>query len=939
MNSTTGFQRLTRLIVRIVRWNPSNPVVGPRTTAVLLAVLLSGAAALSAQELESAFFGKILRSITYSSDQPLNRSHYDPYLGIKPGDVLTRTTMKRAIQALYESGRFAYISVEGLAEGDGVGLRFNLRNNYYFNRFYVEGKVNLKGRALWEWIPLPTGQRFTGEKLEESLEMVSKFMKERGFYRAQVKARTVSDENKRQVDVFFAVQPGTLSTIRSVEITGVPDQEMEVLRDKFGYREGKKFDRSRLSGRLDNLRKYFIKKGYLAAVAQATDTFDPAGNDVVLKLDVANFGRVRVVVEGFKIDKNQLRRLLPVLVGEGVNEEILEEGADNLREYLENRGYPEADISISDKPDSSGVRVFRYLIVPNQKFTVAYVRFRDNHVFTDQEMLSSIEIQPAKFLQKSAYSVKRLDDDVDSLKALYESRGYLEAKVIPLIEPLKDAEKLGITYLCNEGRISRTRSININGNSALTTQTLTARIQMAPGGPYSPSLAERARQSVLAAYSDAGYLQSRVTVRAGLPDKENSYPVEFQIEEGSPTIVDRILVVGNERTRNSLIDKRIKIKENEPLSLGRLLQTQQALHELGIFDQVRVTPQTPDSLAPYQDVVVRLQEAKRYTVRYGIGYQTREKVRGTVELSTLNFLGTARLAEIRFQGSSVEQKAVFSLRKPQFRPLPVDSYFTFSALHSSDVSFDSRRFNVAYQYSQPFGGHSWGLLRYSFKNVRLLELRVSPSELERKDTPVNLTTLSIAYVNDTRDNHLDPERGFFTSTDLGVTTKPGSNNYVSFYSQNSYYRRLSQSLMTAFSLRVGLAQPFGGDVELPISERFFAGGGSSLRGFDTDYAGPLDPVTNKPLGGNALLIGSAELRIPLLRFIHLAGFYDTGNVFPTPGDIRLPDFSHTVGMGLRIKTPFGPLRADYGYNVNLPADLQQRGLTRGHLFVTVGQPF
>lgn len=554
-------------------------------------------------------------------------------------------------------------------------------------------------------------------------------------------------------------------------------------------------------------------------------------------------------------------------------------------------------------------------------------------------MLASVAIQPSKFLQSSAYSVKRLDDDVDSLTTLYKSRGYLEAKIIPLLEPLKDGKRLGITYLCDEGRLSRTKSLSLDGNSVLTTNALAAKIQLAPGGPYSPSLAERDRQSLLAAYNDAGYLQASVTVRTDPPDEENSYPVEFHIEEGMLTVVDRILVLGSERTRSSLIQERIKLRENEPLSLGRLIQTQQALHELGVFDQVRVGPQNPESQAPYQDVVVRLQESKRFTIRYGIGYQSHEKLRGTVEFSDLNILGSTRRAEIRFRGSSVEQQAVFSLRKPKYRPLPVDSYFSFSALHSSDVSFDSRRFNVAYQYSNPFGTHSWGLLRYSFKNVRLSNLQVSPSELGREDTPVNLTTFSIAYVNDTRDNHLDPERGFFTSTDLGITTKPGSNNYVSFYSQNSYYQKLPQSLMTAFSVRIGLSHPFAGDVELPISERFFAGGGSSLRGFDTDYAGPLDPVTNKPVGGNALIIGSAELRIPLLRFVHLAGFYDVGNVFQSPSNIRLPDFSHTIGMGLRIKTPFGPLRADYGYNANLPLDLQQRGLKRGHLFITIGQPF
>jgi outer membrane translocation and assembly module TamA len=232
------------------------------------------------------------------------------------------------------------------------------------------------------------------------------------------------------------------------------------------------------------------------------------------------------------------------------------------------------------------------------------------------------------------------------------------------------------------------------------------------------------------------------------------------------------------------------------------------------------------------------------------------------------------------------------------------------------------------------------LLRYTFNNVRLSNLRVSLSELGREDTPRNLSTFSAIYINDTRDNYLDPEKGFFTSTDLSVTTRLiGSNDYLSLFTQNSYHKRLPGPLLIAASLRFGARHPYGGDTSIPISERFFAGGGSGLRGFDTDFAGPLDTVTNKPVGGNALLIGNLEIRAPLFHPVRLAGFYDTGNVFRNVRDIAFSGFSHTIGIGVRLKTPFGPLRADYGFNLNLSPDLRARGLAWGHFFVTIGPPF
>ena len=305
-------------------------------------------------EPETAQFGKTIRSIEFSSDVPLDRAHYDPYLGIKPGDLLTRTGVKSAIQFLYACGRFSSISVEALPAGDAVHLLFRLRHNYYFNKFSIEGDVDLKGRSLWEWVSLPTGQRITEEGLEQSRQAVLKFMVERGFFGAQVKVRTVPDEADRQVDVVFMVQPGVLATIRSIEVTGVPIPQAGELLRKFRFHKGKRYDRSRLNARLDNLRKQFLKNGFLAAVAQVSESFDPATNTVALTLAIANYGKVKVAVEGFKIDKDQLRRLLPILKGEGINREILEEGLDNLKEYLVNKGYSEADVQLSETADHAG---------------------------------------------------------------------------------------------------------------------------------------------------------------------------------------------------------------------------------------------------------------------------------------------------------------------------------------------------------------------------------------------------------------------------------------------------------------------------------------------------------------------------------------------------------------------------------------------------------
>jgi outer membrane protein insertion porin family len=464
-------------------------------------------------------------------------------------------------------------------------------------------------------------------------------------------------------------------------------------------------------------------------------------------------------------------------------------------------------------------------------------------------------------------------------------------------------------------------------------------MELEPGGYYSPYLAERDRQAIIDAYNDKGFLQPRITYRVGDPDRNGGYPVEFEIVEGVQAVIDGIVIVGNDHTSETAIRRRFTFGPGEPLNLGSLIETQRALYDMGTFDFVRVAPQNPESKAPYQNVLVRVEEARQFSLRYSIGYEQRAKIRGMLELHNLRLPGTQRRADLRFRLSSIERGAILSFRQSQISFLPVNSYFTLSASDKEEVSFDATRVNLAYQYSRPIGDHSWGQFRYRFRNVRVSNVEAA-SEIEREDQPRNLSTFSAVYINDTRDNYLDPQRGFFTSTDLSLTTKLlGSNNYVSLYTQNSYYRGLPASLLLALGLRFGIAEPYGGDDEIPISERFYAGGAYSLRGFETDLAGPLDPETDKPVGGNALLIGNIELRYPILRIVKIAGFYDVGNVFETIGTMSADNVNHTLGIGLRVRTPLGPVRVDYGINMNLAPELRDAGFRSGQFFVTIGPPF
>jgi outer membrane protein assembly factor BamA len=231
----------------------------------------------------------------------------------------------------------------------------------------------------------------------------------------------------------------------------------------------------------------------------------------------------------------------------------------------------------------------------------------------------------------------------------------------------------------------------------------------------------------------------------------------------------------------------------------------------------------------------------------------------------------------------------------------------------------------------------------SYQTVDLENIKVSDVVRESPDLKgvIQIARLATSLVSDTRDDLLDPHQGVFSTSTFQVASRIwGSEvNFLSFFNQTTYQKPSGMGTVAA-SGRLGWKVPYGQSPELPITERFFAGGSTTLRGFGLDEAGP-------PGGGQLLTIGNVEYRVPIMPFFigDLGGavFYDTGNVFERPSDFTLRGFTHSAGFGLRLLTPLGPVRFDMGFNLHpkltVDADGNQVREQRGHVFFTLGHAF
>jgi outer membrane protein insertion porin family len=1019
---TPAFQKITSICALLVlsvalAWpqtgsTPANQEPAPTASDVNLPTALS--------EL-GKYQGVTVQAIDFRGIKGTNPEMLRELLVQKTSEPLDRDKIRSSLRVLYATGRFATLQVEAEpSRQSGLSLVFVATENYFNGDVNVDGapaKTNPKAHQLVESSKLDLGATFSQESVGRSVERMLKVMADNGYYKATITYDLAPHDDTRQMDVNFHVVPGALARVGDVTIEGDTGIAPDKVRSLTKLKSGDKVKQEHVTRALERLREKYQKNNHLEAQVSLTDRhYHPDTNRLDYVFKAEEGPTVAITTEGAKISNRQLKKLVPVYQENSVDDDLLNEGRRNMRDYLQTKGYFDVDVEVERQPSPETDHLnIVYKIDPGVRHKLAAVRLEGNKYFDNDTIHERLAIQQSSILLPNGrFSQRLLAADLTVIKNLYQANGFLDVKVAAdLHDDYQGKEgQMEVLIKIEEGLQTLVGSLKVTGNSTYPLDRLSLLLTCTKGQPYSEANVASDRDAVTYFYYNHGFpnvqFEAAVTPVPGEPQRMQ---VAYTITEGEQVFVDRVLVSGREYTRPYVVNREMRIGDGDALSQARMVDSQRRLYDLGLFNQVDVAVQNPDGQEPSKDVLFNLQEAKRWTFRYGGGIEfatgnvptnnnpqgsTGVSPNGVLEITRLNMFGRDQTLTLRGRLGLLTRRGLIGYDAPR---LFHRENWRFNATafydNTADVNtFTSERLDGTLQAEQRYSRATILLYRLSYQRVAVdpNSLVIDPTLVPLYSKPVRLAIPSFTYVRDTRDNPIDSHKGSYNLADLGLATSAlGSEaNFGKVLLQNATYYTFKKRWVFARNTQIGILHPYGTNnflslppsgsplpseaTSVPLPELFFAGGSNSLRGFSINQAGPRDTTTGYPIGGQGLFINNLEFRTPPVA-LPLVGdnlgfvfFHDMGNVFDTanhiisgmlrihqpsiaacspPGSPAPCNFSYNpqaVGMGLRYKTPVGPVRLDVGYNFNptrYPIQEQDTVQTLRHInfYFSIGQTF
>jgi outer membrane protein assembly complex protein YaeT len=934
------------------------------------------AAALAPETAPNALYGRVVVSISYTSDGTVERSDLSRLLAIEAGNPLTESSTAQTVRNLFATRQFADVQIEVMAAGQGVAVRVVLLRAFRVSTIKFGGRRGLSREELRKVLPYFPGAVYSAEDVADGTSAIERRLLAEGFPNATVKAETEFDRRRFDAIVTYRIDAGERARVDPPILLGSLDPySKEQLLSKTKLKVGQRYREAKASADAIRIREYLHAEGRLKAQVELIAAQPEA------KSRIAPVYRVRVgpdvVIQATGVKEKAVRRALDELIeGQVFDEDLVLQYVEGEGRALQRKGYFRAkvDYKLDTQPDRVVVTIG---VESGPRYAVERIVFDGNASVHDATLRKLMVVTPKglPLVRTGKLTDADLKGDVDAILGYYQAHGWIAAKVGPAdVQDGSRPGRLVVRIPIVEGVRTVVAKREIVGAEHGDTAAIDKLLAVKAGEPLNPNALRADVSAIQGYYQDRGWLEVAVRDEYVLSGDGASAEVSYRVTEGARSFFGKTIVRGNAATKTDRIRQLATWKEGAPFSEEKILQAQRQLSRSGAFRRVDVRPEPPDPSGRERNVEIEVQEARPLSLLYGFGYQyvpdageNRNDPFVVGGVTNHNLFGGLRAAGIEGQiALSGRYRIQLSYRDPFLIGTDYPLTSVLFAARETIQNVDLERLGFVSEVAHTYWNYLRTSLRLEYQRIRPINPEdlsiIETEEFPRADQPIEEATIGPAFFYDRRDDVIDPHRGYYVSL-AGKYAFPvfsAEARFTKFAMQGTWFQPIGRAVLVA-SGRFGGVFPYGNaPVPVPIAERFFVGGRSTGRGFETDLlgipGGTLASLSNatvdyttqaresavpgqgncqntfptlvnfdcnsgpRILGGNGFLSLSSELRFPIAGNLGGSVFYDAAQVWRSFAQMKLKfegddGLRQSVGIGLFYMLPIGPLRAEYSWKI------------------------
>ncbi|MCK4758635.1 MAG: BamA/TamA family outer membrane protein, partial [Candidatus Aminicenantes bacterium] len=760
---------------------------------------------------------------------------------IKEGEPFSLNRVSSSIKQIYKTGLFSEIQV--VKEGDlDVRLTYLLTRKLFARRIVFQAEEKLPRQKLRVSISsLREGTFFTEEKLEKAAEELKEALIQEGYFQPELETFTKKDPKSSSFDVFFRIISFKKFVITEISFSGdviLPEDELRIVMKS---KEGKRLIPSMLAEDITKLKDVYSANEYQRAEIEVGKVrFDEREGTASLSLIVIPNERIEIVVEGAKVPLEILRPIWETRIFEDWG---VKEGEAKILSHMRKKGYLFASVTSSIEREDNRMRVI-HTVTPNEKNKILKITYNRLNYFAPSQLEAELGVGERTPLLKWI-NAERLLKLPEEIEFLYELNGFPNAHVD--INFVRKRNGVEVLFFIQEGNQQKIQSISFEGAQSFDSRVMFEQIGSSEGGPFVPLNLQKDMEKLENHYLNRGFRGTEITARVDEAG-DDLFSVTFRINEGNKVKIEKIVITGNDATGRKAILRELRIKEGDYAHSNRIRDSKRRLERLGIFTSVQIEE---ISLSPEREnVVINVREGKRNYASLGLGLETATKpeafgiwdvswrLRGTAEFIRSNVFGSAGQVSLVGQYSLADKRAVLSWEQPYFFGLPVvTSWNTWvEQIYRESYTSDGKGMSLA--AIKRVSENVMFLTALKWAETTLIDLQIEPNEVDRQFSPYSVTSLTGSFIWDKRNDPINPHRGFFLSLALekAFPLLEDESNYIKTFIRNQHYVPISSDIFFNMTFRLGFG---GGKMNIPIHERFFAGGSNSFRGERFDELGPV----------------------------------------------------------------------------------------------------